>query len=248
MNASSLFGPWLERWSTLTGTEWALAASVAVALFALAQWWRSTRRAPRPAADYDPRGDQFAYTAPIDEEQIALLHYLQRAFPEGAVLFRPRLARFLSVRKSRHRRGAQQRLAAMQVDFLIRGEDGKPLFAFEVDAFKDKDDPQQQQGAADKNLMLKTAGIRLIRLKGAQAQWPPPEILRLRMLAVQRAPVAEARPSGFGPSEFASSSLMESSGFGHSRGAPSSLMGMSTLMGMEPVEGGDPWSSVRKRS
>ena len=248
MDASSFFAPWLARWQALAGDGWGPAASTAVALVALALLWRAVRRAPRPQAAYDPRGDQFAYTAPIDEEQIALLHYLQRAFPEGAVLFRPRLARFLAVRRSRQRLGAQRRLAEAQVDFLICGEDGKPLFAFEVDAFKAKDDPLLQRDAAEKNLMLKTAGIRLIRLKGAHANWPPPEILRLRMLAVQRTPGVEARPSGFGPSEFATSSFMEPSGFAHSRaGAPSSVMGMSTLMGMEPVEG-NAWAGVRKRS
>ncbi|MFT3777952.1 MAG: DUF2726 domain-containing protein [Ottowia sp.] len=247
MDASSFFAPWLERWQALAGDGWGPAASTAIALLALALLWRAVRRAPRPRAPYDPRGDQFAYTAPITEEQIALLHYLQRAFPEGAVLFRPRLARFLAVRKSRQRLGAQQRLAEAQVDFLICAEDGKPLFAFEVDAFKDKDDPLLQREAAEKNLMLKTAGIRLIRLKGAHVNWPPPEILRLRMLAAQRTPGVEARPSGFGPSEFATSSFMEPSGFAHSRGAPSSVMGLSTLMGMEPVEG-DPWANVRKRS
>lgn len=245
MNASNLFEPWLQRWPALASIDWVPALSTVVALLALTLLWRAIRRAPRPPEAYDPRGDQFAYTAPITDEQIALLHYLQKAFPEGAVLFRPRLARFLAVRKSRQRQDAQHRLAQMKVDFLICAEDGKPLFAFEVDAFKEKDDPLMQRETADKNQMLKTAGIRLIRLKGAHANWPPPEVLRMRMLAVQRAPGPEARPSGFGPSEFATSSFGPS-GFASSRDAHSSIMGMSTLMGMEPVEG-NAWAAVRKR-
>ena len=108
-------------------------------LLALMLMWNLARRPrdPRAVAQaYDASSDRFSQTAPINEEQVQLLRYLQQAFPDGAVLFRPRLARFLTVRKSSHRLGAQQRLADAQVDFLICADDGKPLFAFEVDAFR----------------------------------------------------------------------------------------------------------------
>ena len=242
MNASTLLASWLERWPAWARTDWALGLGAAVAALALLLWraWR------RPGARYDTRGDRFASAAPITDEQIALLNYLQQAFPDGAVLFRPRLAQFLSVRKSRRRLGAQQRLAESLVDFLICREDGKPLFAFEVDAFKSHDDPLLQHRAAEKNLMLKSAGIRLIRLKGAQTGWPPPEVLRLRLQAAQRTPTPQAQPSGFGSSEFGGSGF-QSTGFGNSRMHDSSVMSLSQLMGVEPANG-DPWSGLRKRS
>ena len=193
---------WLASWAGLDGADAMPLVSTLVAVVALMLLWRVLRRGGaggRRARDYDASGDQFAQSAPINEEQVRLLHYLQQAFPDGAVLFQPRLARFLMVRKSRHRLDAQQRLGDTHVDFLVCADDGKPLFAFEVDAFKAKGDAGLARSAAEKNGMLKSAGIRLIRLKGAQPQWPPPEVLRMRLLAAQRTPppAPEARPSGF---------------------------------------------------
>ena len=233
----------LAEWAGLQGGNWMPLLSTLIALVALMGLWHVLRRTAdqRAARDYDASADWFWQTAPITEEQVQLLHYLQRAFPDGAVLFRPRLARFLMVRKSRHRLNAQQRLADGQVDFLVCADDGKPLFAFEVDAFKRRGDPGLARSAAEKNQMLKTAGIRLIRLKGALAQWPPPEVLRLRLLAAQRTPppAAEARPSGFAPSSFGHTDFVPS------RSADSGVMGLSGLMGLAPAD--DPWAGVRKR-
>ena len=174
---------WLASWAGLDGADAMPLVSTLVAVVALMVLWRVLRRGDaggRAARDYDVSGDQFAQSAPINEEQVRLLHYLQQAFPDGAVLFQPRLARFLMVRKSRHRLDVQQRLGDTHVDFLVCADDGKPLFAFEVDAFKAKGDAGLARSAAEKNGMLKSAGIRLIRLKGAQPQWPPPEVLRMR--------------------------------------------------------------------
>ena len=241
---------WLSRWPELADGRWTPLFSTVVALMLLTLWWGLARRRPArgndPAPDYDASADRFAQTAPISEEQVQLLHYLQKAFPDGAVLFRPRLSRFLTVRASRHRMGAQQRLAGAQIDFLVCADDGKPLFAFEVDAFKDKDDAAFARGATEKNLMLKSAGIRLIRLKGALPQWPPPEVLRLRLLAAQRPPPpqSEARPSGFSPSGFGPSSFSHTD-FSPSRSADSGVMGLTGLMGLQPAD--DPWGDVRKR-
>ena len=238
---------WLASWAGLDGADAMPLVSTLVAVVALMLLWRVLRRGGaggRAARDYDVSGDQFAQSAPINEEQVRLLHYLQQAFPDGAVLFQPRLARFLMVRKSRHRLGAQQWLGDTHVDFLVCADDGKPLFAFEVDAFKAKGDAGLARSAAEKNGMLKSAGIRLIRLKGAQPQWPPPEVLRMRLLAAQRTPppAPEARPSGFEPSAFG-----PPSDFAPSRSAPDSgVMSLTGLMGLT-ASSDDPWASVRKR-
>ncbi len=250
MDASSFMTQWQGHWAEFVGSGWMPAVSTLVVLLVLALLWSSLRRAPATPdySDYKPDGDQFAYTPPINDEQIALLHYLQRAFPDGAVLFRPRLARFLAVRKSRQKRAAMQRLADAQVDFLICTEEGRPLFAFEVDAFKHHDDPEAARNASEKNQMLKTAGIRLIRLKGSHAHWPPPEVLRLRLMTSRRPPTPEAVPSGFAPSEFSPSRFGQSD-FPHSRQPPASdVMGLSGLMAMEAGAGANPWKEVRKRS
>ena len=94
--------------------------------------------------------------------------------------------------------------------------------------------------------MLKSAGVRLVRLKGALASLPPPEILRMRLLAAQRTPVPAAEPaaSDFKASGFASSGFA-ASGFAHSRSADSGVMSLSALMALP--DGEDPWSGVRKR-
>lgn len=228
-------GGWLPLFSTL------------VALVALMLLWATVRRQWRAARarDYDASHDAFAQAPPMNEEQVKLLHYLQSAFPDGAVLFRPSLARFLAVRRTRNRLGVQQRLVERHVDFLICADDGKPFCAFEVDAFKQAGDAEIARLAAEKNRMLKSAGIRLIRLKGVIARWPAPEVLRERLMAVQRPAVGDSRATSEAGSGFAPSS------FGHTEFRPSrtlrdsDTMGLSTLMGVPGKE--DPWSAVRKR-
>jgi len=214
--------------------------------------WRALRgaRARSSASTYDIRGDMFARSAPISDEQIVMLQYLQAAFSEEGVLFRPRLSHFLTPRKSRQRQAAMLRLAEEQVDFLICRQDGKPLFAFDIDIAKAANDKLLKRDMADKNRILKTAGIRLVRLKGAPANWPAPQVLRLRMMdmvpaAAQGHPSGFDAASGFGTSGFAPSGYTNS-GFA-TAGAPSNPMGLSTIMGL-PNEDGTPWGGVRKRS
>ncbi|WP_324401969.1 DUF2726 domain-containing protein [Ottowia sp.] len=255
-------------------TDWAgsvtmnglvLAVVLLLLLSALvALWWRGSY-APRtdPATS---AGDEFAPRAPITDEQVALLRYLQAAFPDGAVLFRPRLGHFLSVRKGRDRVEARQWLNARRVDFLLCAEDGKPLYAFEIDSLHDRDDPHAQRRMAEKNRALRSAGIRLIRFKGALATWPAPEVLRQRVLSAARpAPTASGfTDSGFASSGFAASTSFENSGYaatGRSStgfqtsqadraqgGAYSDVMSLTDLMRLQPANEGDPWSGIRKRS
>lgn len=244
---------WADR---VTLNPWVLVAVlVLLLLLALLGWmWRGRRSRPGAVAPSVGARHRFAVRAPIDEEQVALLHYLQKAFPDGAVLFRPRLGHFLSLRTGGDRAEVRQWLGARRVDFLLCAEDGQPLYAFEVDALRNRDDPQAQRQLAEKNHALKSAGIRLIRFKGALATWPPPEVLRERVLAAARpAPAA----SGFGDSGFAPSGFQSTghapSGFAPSGAAsvatPSSgIMSLTDLMRLSPANEGDPWADLRKRS
>ena len=243
---SEIFNGW-PGWLTQHSGPWLPLLSTGVALLALMLLWAMVRRSwrrGRAARNYDASADRFGQTPAITERQVELLRYLQQAFGDGVVLYRPRLASFLAVRRTRDRLAAQQRLLEQQVDFLVCADDGKPLFAFEVDAFKAKGDAGLARSAAEKNGMLKGAGIRLIRLKGAQPQWPPPEVLRMPLLAAQRTPppAPEARPSGFEPSAFG-----PPSDFAPSRSAADSgVMSLTGLMGLT-ASSDDPWASVRKR-
>jgi hypothetical protein len=238
------------RWPAWTHGPWVLSIAGAVALLLLLWLWRALRRrARRQPAGYDIRFDLFARTPPINSEQVGLLHYLQEAFAEEVVLYRPRLSHFLTPRKSRQHRAALLRLVEEQVDFLICDKSGKPKYAFDVDPPKATHDALLKRAQAEKNLILKTAGVRLVRLKGAYTHWPPPEVLRQRMMSERKtAPSAQGPASGFAPSEFANPKFAQST-FGDSRympPSPSSTMGLSTLMGV-PQDESNPWATTRKR-
>lgn len=246
-------------------SPWMLAAVLLVLLLALVGLMRRGKTLPHAGADASVGArHRFAARPPIDDEQVALLHYLQKAFPDGAVLFRPRLGHFLSLRAGGDRAEVRQWLSARRVDFLLCAEDGQPLYAFEIDALRSRDDPRVQRHLAEKNHALKSAGIRLIRFKGALATWPPPEVLRERVLASARpAPMASGfgdsgfASSGFSPSGYAASGFQPTgqavSGFAGSRPVPvstpsSGIMSLSDLMRLPPANEGDPWADLRKRS
>ncbi|MFV0680144.1 DUF2726 domain-containing protein [Ottowia sp.] len=248
MNTLAQFWQWLTQWTAMLSFQGWLSLLVTAAIVCAGAWagWRMWRRwRPESSKQPDIRRDQFASTRPINEDQVAMLHYLQDVFPEGAVLYRPPLGRFMTVRKSPDRQATQQQLGQMDVDFLICNGDGKPWFAFEIDAFSHRDDSERARTAVVKNQVLKTAGIRLIRLKGSVASLPPPEAMRLRMLNVQRPPQPEAGASGFGPSAYAPSKFPTTD---LPRQPTSDVMSLSRLMGSEADDGANPWGDVRKRS
>ena len=237
--------------------------AAALGILVLTLVWLAWPRKPRAAGDpHVSASARFAAMAPINEEQVALLRYLHQAFPEGAVLFRPLLGRFLTVRAGNDRTAARQWLDHARVDFLLCDEEGRPLYAFEVDLLRTRDDPLAQRRLAEKNHALRTAGIRLIRFKGALASWPQPEVLRERVLAAAR-----PTPSGFGASGYANSGFTragdESSGFApsgftpsgfegsqHERAAsvPSGVMSLTDLARLAPANAENPWADLRKRS
>ncbi len=227
----------------------------AAALLLLALAWLALRK-PRAADEHLSASSRFSAMAPMTEEQAALLRYLQAAFPDGAVLFRPLLARFLTVRAGADRQAARDWLGRARVDFLLCGEDGKPLYAFEVDVLRVREDAAVQRRLAEKNHALRSAGIRLIRFKGALASWPPPSALRERVLAT-RAASSDEGASGFTASGYARSgfvpSSFEPSGFGSSGFGPSQFERAAQarsedLTKLAPGDPGNPWRDLRKRS
>ncbi len=156
------------------------------------------RRSLRRADDgYDASADRFAPTAPISEDGMALLHYLQQVFPHEEVLFQPSLSRFMMVRKCRDRRLSHARLAHMQVDFLVCREDGQPWIAFDVDQRLRDGLDEGHRLLEEKSVMLHSAGIRLIRLKGAfPTRCPPQRCVRVGRLPWRFRWLASARPEG----------------------------------------------------
>ena len=254
MNSQGYFS--LGDWTGAVATNGlVVAAALGVLLLALAWLWWSRR--PRGGEHHVSASARFAPMAPMNDEQVALLRYLHQAFPDGAVLFRPRLGRFLSVRAGHDRTAARRWLDQGRVDYLLCNDQGVPQYAFEVDLLRTRGDESAQRRLAEKNRALRTAGIRLIRFKGALASWPPPEVLRERVLAAAR-----PTPSGFGQSGYAASGFarsgFEPSGFAASGfepsthqaapGAPSGVMSLTDLAGLAPANQDNPWLDVRKRS
>ncbi len=166
---------------------WMVAAAALLAAL-LAAFWLLCRR----GGAEQPLGpdDRFAPVAALSPAEMALLDYLVRAFPGRPVLFRVPLARLLTVRRAGNRLAAQRRLAALAVDYLACSRDGKPVYAFELDAVHG-DDAQAEQDAREKHRALKTAGVRLIRLKRSTRHLPPPDEFR-RQLRAAALPAQEA--------------------------------------------------------
>lgn len=229
----------LSAWSWLLP---ALAGAVLMLLFVWLFHFFKKSGQSKGVADAEQSLDasyRFAAMSPITSDQVDLLQYLQKAFPDGAVLYRPRLGSFLSVRAGAKRMEARERLQAIRVDYLLCGEDGKPLYAFEVDMLRGQAEPAQQKALIEKNRILRSAGIRMIRFKGSVATWPKPEKLRERVLAV-----GTPLNSGFDSSGYAASGFTPS-GFASSGFASSRLDSSGRVQhGPDP---GNPWTDTRSR-
>lgn len=180
---------------------WAGLAALVVVAAVLGLWWR--QRGAAQGAPLDP-SDRFARVAALSPIEGQLLDYLVRAFPGRAVLFRAPLSRIVAVRRARNRLGAQQRLADHMLDYVVCDREGKPVYAFELDALHDDPD-EAAQDAAEKHRVLKTAGIRLIRLKRSTRDLPSPAEFRrhLRTAALPTEDGAEAAVTAGMPLETA---------------------------------------------
>lgn len=244
------------RWfaSLQWGQEWmsvALIGAAALVLVLIFSALRRPRKSKSPARPERPldADHHFAAIPPITTDEVHLLQYLQEAFPDGAVLFRPRLSQFLSVRAGPKRTYARRRLGAMRIDYLLCADDGTPLYGFEIDLLRNRSDPLVQQQLVEKNRVLRSAGIRMIRFKGSVASWPPPSHLRDRVLATG----APSRGSDFEASRFASPSGFAPSGFagteaGRLTTVSSGIVRLSEMEPPQPTRPPNPWADTRKRS
>jgi len=221
---------------------WLIALLALLALAAL--WWRR-RAAPDAVAPQLAEGDRFSATAALSPVEMELLDYLVRAFPGRPVLFRAALSHLVAVRRAQNRLGAQQRLAAHVMDYVVCNRDGVPVYAFELDAVHENA-AEAEQDALEKHRVLKTAGIRLIRLKRTTRDLPDPAQFRrqLRTAALPSEPAAPETPAS------------AAAPLDHYAGAPltgfrdtvpmtmTNLMGLSPAPDDEPAD--DPWGSARR--
>ena len=163
--------------------QWLWLAALLVLLLALGWLW-SRKRATQPAGSLG-EGDQFSAAPAISEAEMALLDYLVMAFPGRPVLFRSNLSNLVAVRKAQSRLGAQQWLSGHSIDYVVCNRDGVPVYAFELDALHENDEDAERD-AIEKHRVLKTAGIRLVRLKRSTRDLPTPAEFRRLLRAVSK--------------------------------------------------------------
>jgi hypothetical protein len=175
---------------------------------ALSKWW--SRRRGGGAGGAVERETRYDAKPMISPAQIKFYHYLQDAFPARAVLPAQPLSRLVSVRYARNRERAARRLEELEVDFVVCDPNGKPLIAFQIDAFRpDESDEKQRRQAAAKNHVLDTAGIRLLRLKTTTRNLPTPDEFRQRVDALlDGAPARAAASRATPPNRMTMTDLM----------------------------------------
>ena len=118
--------------------------------------------------------------------------------------------------------------------------EGKPIYAFELDAAHDSAE-QAEHDAAEKHQILKAAGIRLIRIKRSTREMPSPREFRQRLRAAEIAP-------GAPPSEQAPLQPPPASAVARKPRAPATEpMSLTDLMDLSPKADDDPWGSDRRR-
>ena len=173
--------------------SWIVVTLAVPALLAGAWWgWRARR-----ARDVPPLAahDRFTPVAALSDVQMALMQYLVEAFAGRPVLFRAPLSQLVAPRGAGDRLQTQRRLAQHHVDFVVCNRAGKPLYAFELDAAHDSAE-QAEHDAAEKHLILKAAGIRLIRIKRSTREMPSPREFRQRLGRALGQGLAHARLIG----------------------------------------------------
>lgn len=209
-----------------------ITLSLALALAGLGFW--AYRRYGGKASGRD---DRYTPERILTPEQVHMLDYLRDTFPDQVVLPNMLLTDMLSVRRSSDHRRAQERLHHQRVDFVVCGEDGRPVFAFDIEQYHLSNAKLKSHQSKLKNRILKTAGVRFLFLKNGIHRMPSPADFRQQLnLAVLPQPKAkEAQTESVRQqleskfSEF--DQLYPATGF-----RDSDVMGMSSLMSLEDEE------------
>ena len=132
--------------------------------------------------------DRYAAEPLLVREQMVMLDYLTKTFPGQIVVPHVLLRNMLSVRRAASPQQAKERLGDQKVDFVVCGEDGRPLFAFDITQHHLSDAAIKANQAKVKNRMLKTADVRLVHLESNINRLPTPDDFReqLNMAALPR--------------------------------------------------------------
>ncbi len=169
-----------------------IAFAVALALVALGVW--VYRRYFRKASGRD---DRYTPERILTPEQVVMLDYLRDTFPHQVVLPNMPLRDLLSVRRSSDHKRAKERLRQHRVDFVVCGEDGRPMFAFDVEQYHLSNAKAKAHQVKLKNRILKTAGVCFLFLKNGIHRMPSPADFRqqLNLAALPQPKVKEEAAS-----------------------------------------------------
>lgn len=213
-----------------------LLGALALALALLV--WMFFRRKPKP--DHA----RFQPAVAITPRQFQALQYLQAAFPDSAVLVQRPLRGLVSPRNAGSSEAAQQALKGLDglaVDFAVCNENGKPSYAFDLDRIgTDAESEHARRKTARKNGIMKSAGVRMILLKGSPGQWPAPAEFRLKLALAALQPLSPGGLPEVYEAPTGAQMPMPSSRF-----QDSSIMGMSVLMTLEGDDADAAWRAAR---
>ena len=191
-----------------------------------------------------PRNPRYQPTVAINPRQFQALQYLQAAFPDSAVLLHKPLNGLVSPRNAGNSEATQQALKdldGLTVDFAICNDSGKASYAFDLDAPRSTaQSDHARRKAAHKNGVLKSAGVRLILLKGSASEWPTPSEFRLKL-----ALAALQSMSPVGEPEVYKATVGSAKQSPGSQFQESSIMGMSVLMTLEGDDAEEAWRAAR---
>ncbi|MDO5289393.1 MAG: DUF2726 domain-containing protein [Pseudomonadota bacterium] len=177
------------------------------------------RQADTPAS---AEGDRYVAEETISPGHAKLLLYLQEAFPGRAVLFRPTLAQLVSVRLAADRQRALRRLHSHSVDYVVCTSDGKAEYAFDVRERNTDTDEAARRANALKSRVLKTAGVRLLRIHRSVSSLPPVHEFQQRL--AESLGQSSARAPSAAPAQPSLSSDTP----------PSNMASLTDLMGLPP--------------
>lgn len=152
-------------------------ALIAIAVLAAAGFW-AWRLTSRKSTG---RNDRYTPERVVTPEQVLMLDYLQDTFPKQVILVNIPLKNMLSVRRASNRRRAEERLAKQRVDFVVCNDEGRPVFAFDIEQFHLSNAKAKNLEDRLKNRILKTAGIRFVYLKNGVHRMPSPSEFRQQL-------------------------------------------------------------------
>lgn len=209
-----------------------MTLSVALAVLGVAGVWLYQRYGRQRSG----RDDRYMPERIITTEQMHMLDYLRDTFPGQVVVPNMPLKDMLSVRRSSDHKRAKLRLRQHRVDFVVCGEDGRPMFAFDIEQYHLSNAKAKAHQAKLKNRILKTAGVRFVMLKNGIHRMPSPADFR-QQLNLAALPQPQPQPKGERgesvrqqlDSKFSQfDQLYANTGF-----RDSEVMGMSSLMGLD---------------